>query len=77
MHATLAAHICRDRRNRMRLLIPLFCLAIFMSACSPDQNKTPKVAEGARQALDKSRAVDATVQQSADAARQSIDEQTQ
>ncbi len=61
----------------MRLFILLFSAFILIAACSQEDHKTPKIAEGARQALDKAKAVDTTTEQAADAARQSIDEQTQ
>ncbi len=66
-----------DLENFMRLLILLSCLATLLIGCSPDEQKTPKIAETARQALDKAKAVDAATQQAADTSRQSIDEQTQ
>lgn len=61
----------------MRLFILLFTVLILITACSPEDNKTPKIAEGARQALDKAKMIDTTTEQATDAARQSIDEQTQ
>lgn len=61
----------------MRLFILLFVAPLLFIACSQTDNNTPKIAEPARQVLDKAKAVDATTEQAADAARQSIDEQTQ
>lgn len=63
-----------DPENRMRLFILLFCLVILITACSPEQNKTPKIAENQREVLDKAKAVDATVQEATDAEKQKIDE---
>jgi hypothetical protein len=61
----------------MRLSMLLFCFTAFVTACSPDSDSTPKIAGGQRQVLDKAKAVDATVQQSTDAEKQKIDQQTE
>jgi hypothetical protein len=61
----------------MRLSILLFCFAAFVTACSPDSDSAPKIAGSQRQVLDKAKAVDATVQQSTDAEKQKIDQQTE
>ena len=66
----------------MRSLSPLSCilLSIFITACSPAENQTPKVekiAQGSRLTLDKAKTVDTAIEQSAITARQNIDEQTQ
>lgn len=66
-----------DPENRMRLFILLFCLVILITACSPEQNKTPKIAESQRETLDKAKAVDATVQEATAAEKQKIDEQAE
>jgi outer membrane PBP1 activator LpoA protein len=52
-------------------------LLMLLTACSPSPNQVPKIAESQRNALDKAKAVEATVQQSADEAKQKIDEQSQ
>lgn len=61
----------------MRSAILLFCSAILISACSPGGDGTPKIAGDQREVLDKAKAVDATVQESADAEKQKMDEQTE
>jgi ABC-type enterochelin transport system substrate-binding protein len=61
----------------MRLFILLFCTAALIAACSPDSDGTPKIAGSQRQVLDKAKAVDSTVQDSADAEKQKMDEQTE
>lgn len=61
----------------MRLSSLLFCTAILIAACSPDSDRTPKIAGSQREVLDKAKAVDTTVQESADAAKQKMDEQTE
>ena len=60
----------------MRLFILLFCSVTLIAACSPDSDGKPKIAGSQRQVLDKAKAVGATVQESADAEKQKIDEQT-
>lgn len=52
-------------------------LIIPLAACSPSADKAPKIAEESIKVLDKAKAVDATVQQSANEAKQKIDEQSQ
>lgn len=61
----------------MKLSILIFCTATLIAACSPDSDGTPKIAGDQRQVLEKAKAVDATVQESADAAKQKMDEQTE
>lgn len=61
----------------MRLSILLFCFTALIAACSPGGDGTPKIAGDQREVLDKAKAVDATVQESADAEKQKIDEQTE
>jgi hypothetical protein len=59
----------------MRLSILLFCSATLIAACSAGGDGTPKIAESQREALDKAKAIDATVQESAGTEKQKIDEQ--
>lgn len=54
----------------------LFCAAI-LAACTPDSEQVPKIAAGQREALDKAKAVDAQMQEAAEATRHNIDEQSQ
>jgi len=61
----------------MRLSILLFCFVTLIAACSPDSDGTPKIAGSQLKALDKAKAVDATVQESAGAEKQKVDEQTE
>jgi hypothetical protein len=64
----------------MKLFTLLFSSLVLITACSPTENQTPKVekiAESSRQVLDKTKTVEATMEQATSAARQSIDEQTQ
>jgi hypothetical protein len=61
----------------MRLSVLLFCTVAFIAACSPDSDGTPKIAGDQRQVLDKAKTVDATVQESTDAEKQKVDEQTE
>ena len=58
-----------------RLAFILFCAAM-LAACTPDSEQTPKIAASQRQALDKAKAVDAQVQEAAQAAQRNIDEQS-
>jgi len=55
----------------------LFCLIALVTACSPGEDKTPKIAGDQREVLDKAKEVGATVQGSADAEKQKVDEQTE
>jgi hypothetical protein len=41
-------------------------LIAFLSACSPTQDQTPKVAEDQRKALDEAKSLDSTLQRSAE-----------
>jgi hypothetical protein len=69
-----------SRENHMKLLILLFSSLMLITACSPTENQTPKVekiAESSRQVLDKTKMVEATMEQATSATKQSIDEQTQ
>ena len=61
----------------MRLSILLFCSATLIAACSPGGDGIPKIAESQREALDKAKAVDATVQEATDAEKQKLDEQAE
>ena len=51
--------------------------AFLLAGCSPNQDQTPKIAESQRQALDKAKGVEATVQKSADETKQKADEQAE
>lgn len=51
--------------------------ALFVIGCSPGSDGKPVIAGSQRQALDKAKGVEATVQQSADETKQKTDEQTQ
>ena len=61
----------------MRLSALLFCIAALIAGCSPGGDGIPKIAGDQREMLDKAKAVDATVQESADAEKQKMDEQTE
>lgn len=50
-------------------------LMMLLAACSPSQDQTPKIADDQRQALEKAKALDATLQHSAaEQARQTQDQ---
>lgn len=51
--------------------------ALFVIGCSPGSDGKPVIAGSQRQALDKAKGVESTVQQSADETKQKADEQTQ
>ena len=51
--------------------------ALLVVACSPGSDGKPVIAGSQRQALDKAKGVEATVQQSADETKQKVDEQSQ
>lgn len=51
--------------------------ALLVIGCSPGSDGKPVIAGSQRQALDKAKGVEATVQQSADETKQKADEQTQ
>ncbi len=61
----------------MKLLILLFSLTMLIAACSPGDDATPKIAGDQREMLDKAKGAAATVQESADAEKQKMDEQTE
>jgi hypothetical protein len=61
----------------MKPLILILALPVLIAACSPKTDPAPKIAESQRQALDKAKAVAATTQESAEATRKKIDEQSQ
>jgi hypothetical protein len=61
----------------MRLFILLFCSAIFVVACSPDSDSTPKIAEGQRKVLDKAKTVDTTQQKNTEAEKEEINKQAE
>lgn len=52
-------------------------LAVGLVACAPDSGNVPKIADGARDALEQSKAVDTIVQQQADRQREDIERQSQ
>ena len=50
-------------------------LMMLLAACSPSQDQSPKIADDQRQALEKAKALDATLQHSAaEQARQTQDQ---
>jgi hypothetical protein len=51
--------------------------ALLAVGCSPGSDGKPVIAGSQRQALDKAKGVEATVQQSADETKQKVDEQAQ
>jgi len=63
---------------------PLFLMALFaiatslasISACSPP-DKTPKIGESQRQALDKAKAVEATINHQAEAEKKQLEQQSE
>ena len=55
----------------------ILCTALLTVGCSPGSDGKPVIAGSQRQALDKAKGVEATVQQSADETKQKADEQTQ
>jgi len=61
----------------MKTLLSLTLLAIFLIGCTPDSGGKPKIAGTQRQALDKAKAVEATVQQGAQEDRKKVDAQTE
>jgi ABC-type uncharacterized transport system auxiliary subunit len=70
-----ASNVFRSRRVSMkRLLAALACLAL-LAACDSG-SPPPKLYEPQRNALDKAKAVDDTVQQAAERQRRAEDEQT-
>lgn len=50
---------------------------LLLAACGPDGGKQPKIAEPQREALDKAKGVENTLQQSAQQQQQESDKQTQ
>ncbi|HSH96932.1 MAG: hypothetical protein ACAH07_06615 [Methylophilaceae bacterium] len=60
-----------------RKLTYIFCCLIFISACSPAPDNTPKIAEGARNVLDKAKTVNATVQQNTEDTKKKIDAESE
>ena len=60
-----------------RQIIYIFCGLILISACSPAPDNTPKIAEGARNVLDKAKGVDATVQQNTEDTKKKIDAESE
>ncbi len=58
-------------------ILLLGTLSFLLSACSPNKNETPKIAEEQRQVLDKAKAVNDAVIQQADQQRKHIDSETQ
>ncbi|MEQ1600245.1 MAG: hypothetical protein HOP04_08860 [Methylophilaceae bacterium] len=61
----------------MRTRILMLVLFAMMTACSPSSDPVPKIAESQRQALDKAKATANTLQESAEASRKKIDEQSE
>lgn len=53
----------------------LIAITLLFAAC--DKPATPKIAEPQREALDKARGVEQTVQQSADVTKQNVEDETQ
>ena len=52
-------------------------VTLFTLGCSPGSDGKPVIAGSQRQALDKAKGVEATVQQAADETRNKLDEQSQ
>ena len=61
----------------MKTLLSLTLLAILLIGCTPDPDGKPKIAGTQRQALDKAKGVEATVQKGAEEDRQKVDAQTE
>lgn len=57
------------------LAITLACLTLF--GCGPDKSPAPKLFEEQRNALDKAKAVEATVQQQTQDLQHNVEKQTQ
>ena len=59
---------------------PIFTICLFaaiaLTACSPP-DKTPKIAESQREALDKAKAVEATVNQQTDEQKKQLEQQSE
>lgn len=60
-----------------RYLLAIMSMAFTLAACNPDSGQTPKIAGSQREALNEARAIEAQMQQAAEAARRNIDEQAQ
>lgn len=52
-------------------------LIVFVTACSPTQDQTPKVAEEQRKTLEEAKSLDSTLQRSADEHARQTDAQSQ
>lgn len=61
----------------MKEIYTVVLSALLVAACSPDPGSVPKIAESQRNALEKAKEVQATVNQSAEEQRQQIDGQSQ
>lgn len=61
----------------MKMSALLFCLAALVVACSPNDSGTPKIAGDQREALNKAKTIDATVQDSAEAQKRQMEEQAE
>lgn len=48
-----------------------------LSACSPDSHEAPKIAESQRAALDKAKALEATLNQQAEEQKKKIEQQSE
>lgn len=66
-------------RKALFSLLTLFTVglaSVAISACSPP-DKSPKIAESQREALDKAQAVQATINQHTEAQKQQLDQQSE
>jgi len=66
-------------RKHSLFVITLFTIVLALagiSACSPP-DKTPKIAESQRQALDKAKTVEATINQQAEAQKKQLEQQSE
>lgn len=61
----------------MKTLLSLTLLAILLIGCTPGSDGKPKIAGSQRQALDKAKGVEATVQKGAEEDRKKVDAQTE
>lgn len=53
----------------------LLLIALGLSACSPSSDPVPKIADGQREALDKAKALESDLQQSAEQRQKQLDQE--
>ena len=58
-------------------IIYIVCCIAMLNACSPAPDNTPKIAEDARNVLDKAKSVDVTVQQNTEDTKKKIDAESE